>query len=105
MNKEQIEQLVRFRLIGFNNRRYDNHILYGRLIGETVEQLYNRSVHIINGDSGWMFSQAYNLSYTDVYDFSSKKQSLKKFEIELGIHHKELGMPWDKPVPEDQWEK
>lgn len=103
--KEQIEQLIRFKLIGFNNRRYDNHILYGRLIGESVEQLYNRSVHIINGDAGWMFSQAYNLSYTDVYDFSSKKQSLKKFEIELGIHHKELGLPWDKPVPEDMWEK
>ena len=104
-SKEQIEQLVRFRLIGFNCRRYDNHILYGRLIGETVEQLYNRSQHIIAGDSGWMFSQAYNLSYTDVYDFSSKKQSLKKFEIELGIHHKELGLPWDKPVPEEMWKK
>lgn len=43
--------------------------------------------------------------YTDVYDFSSKKQSLKKFEIELGIHHQELGLPWDKPVPEELWTK
>ena len=34
-----------------------------------------------------------------------KKQSLKKWEIELGIHHQELGLPWDQPVPEDQWEK
>ena len=45
------------------------------------------------------------MSYTDVYDFSSKKQSLKKFEIELGIHHQELGLPWDKPVPEELWTK
>ena len=52
-----------------------------------------------------MFGEAYNISYTDVYDFSSKKQSLKKFEIELGIHHQELGLPWDEPVPEELWEK
>ena len=38
-----------------------------------------------------------------MYDYSSKKQSLKKWEIELGIHHKELGLPWDQPVPEDKW--
>jgi DNA polymerase elongation subunit (family B) len=38
-----------------------------------------------------------------VYDFSSEKKSLKAFEIELGIPHKELNMPWDQPVPEDKW--
>ena len=21
----------------------------------------------------------------------------------MGIHHQELGLPWDKPVPEDKW--
>ena len=45
------------------------------------------------------------MSYTDVYDFSSVKQSLKKFEIDLGIHHQELGLPWDQPVPEELWTK
>lgn len=30
-----------------------------------------------------MCREAYNLSYTDVYDFCAKKQSLKKWEIEL----------------------
>lgn len=30
---------------------------------------------------------------------------MKKFEIELGIHHKELGLPWDQPVPQELWEK
>ena len=49
------------------------------------------------------FGEAYNLSYTDIFDFSSKKQSLKKFEIELGIHHQELGLPWNQPVPEEKW--
>lgn len=98
-----IERLIRYRLIGFNNRRYDDHILYARLIGYTNEQLYNLSQRIINGDRNAMFSEAYNLSYTDIYDFSSKKQSLKKWEIELSLHHQELGLPWDKPAPEELW--
>ena len=99
----EIEELMRFRLVGFNCRRYDNHILYARLIGYSNEQLYELSQRIINGSPNAFFGEAYNVSYTDVYDFSSKKQSLKKFEIELGIHHKELGLPWDQPVPEEKW--
>lgn len=101
---EDIEDLIKFKLIGFNCRRYDNHILYGRLIGKTNQELYEISQKIVNGDRNAFFGEAYNLSYTDVYDFSSKKQSLKKFEIELGIHHHELGLPWDEPVPEDKWQ-
>ena len=101
----EIEELMRFRLVGFNCRRYDNHILYARLMGYSNEQLYNLSQKIINGSANCFFGEAYNVSYTDVYDFSSKKQSLKKFEIELGIHHQELGLPWDKPVPEELWTK
>lgn len=102
----EIEELLRYRLVGFNCRRYDNHMLYGRLIGYSNEQLYKLSQKIVGGHSkDAFFGGAYNLSYTDVYDFSSKKQSLKKFEIELGIHHQELGLPWDQPVPEEMWEK
>lgn len=101
----EIEELMKHKLIGFNCRRYDNHMLYGRLIGYTNEQLYTLSQKIINGETGCFFGEAYNASYTDVYDFSSKKQSLKKFEIELGIHHQELGLPWDQPVPEELWAK
>lgn len=98
-----IEGLVRHKLVGFNNRRYDNHILYGRLMGYDNQQLYLLSQKIINGDRGAFFGNAYDLSYTDIYDFSSKKQSLKKFEIELGIHHQELGMPWDEDVDPKKW--
>lgn len=99
----EIEELMHFRLVGFNCRRYDNHILYARLMGYTNEQLYNLSQKIITGSPNCFFGEAYNVSYTDVFDFSSKKQSLKKFEIELGIHHQELGLPWDQPVPEEMW--
>lgn len=104
-----IEELIKYNLVGFNCRRYDNHILYAILIGYTNEQLFELSNNIINSKKGenreCFFGEAYNISYTDVYDFAAKKQSLKKWEIELGIHHQELGLPWDKPVPEELWPK
>lgn len=102
-----IERLTQFRLVGFNNRRYDNHIMYGRMMGYSLEDLYELSQRIINGSPNALFSEAYNLSYTDVYDFASapNKKSLKKWEIELGLKHHELGLPWDQPVPEDLWIK
>ncbi len=105
----EIEELIRFKLIGFNCRRYDNHMLYGRLMGYSCEQLYNLSQRIIDkgktGGKDCFFGEAYNISYTDIYDFASagNKKSLKKLEIEMGIHHQELGLPWDQPVPEDMW--
>lgn len=100
----EIENLTKYRIIGFNNRKYDNHILWARMIGMSNEQIYALSNQIVNQHTGF-FGEAYNLSYTDIYDFSSKKQSLKKFEIELGIHHQELGLPWDQPVPKSLWDK
>ena len=103
----EIEGLMKYRLVGFNCRRYDNHMLYARLMGYTNEQLFNLSQNIINSDkkNSFFFGSAYNISYTDIYDFCSKKQSLKKWEIELGIHHQELGLQWDQPVPEELWQK
>lgn len=103
-----IEDMIRYKLVGFNNRDYDNHMIYGCLMGYNNEQLYKLSQRLINKDKkisrSAKFGEAYNLSYTDVYDFSSVKQSLKKWEIELGIHHMELGLPWDEPVPEEMWD-
>ena len=110
MFNPQPDEVMKFinsgRLVGFNNRNYDNHIIYGRAMGDSIEQCYQRSQDIINGERGsssGKIGKAYNISYADVYDFSTKKQSLKKFEIELGIKHHELGLPWDKPVPEELW--
>lgn len=103
-----IQELTKWKLIGFNNRRYDNHILYARMMGYTEEQLFRLSKRIIDGnDRDALFGEAYNLSYTDIYDFlsSQNKMSLKKWEIQLGIHHQELGLPWDQPVPNDIWQK
>lgn len=108
---QDIEELIKFRLVGFNCRRYDNHMLYACMMGYTNEQLYDLSQKIVNtkkGDSRKvLFGEAYNISYTDIYDFASagNKKSLKKLEIEMGIHHQELGLPWDKPVPKELWQK
>ena len=102
----EIEELLRHKLIGFNCRRYDNHIMYARMMGYSIEKLYFLSQGIINQSKNCFFGQAYNLSYTDVYDFMSagNKMSLKKWEIELGIHHQECGLDWNEPVPEDLWD-
>lgn len=108
---KQVEELVRFKLVGFNCRRYDNHMLYACMMGYTPLEIYDLSQKIINSSKGesrkYLFGEAYNISYTDIYDFASagNKKSLKKLEIEMGIHHQELGLPWDKPVPEELWQK
>lgn len=149
----EIEELIRQSLIGFNCRRYDNHMLYGRLMGFSNMNLYSLSGKIINGGkrNDAFFGEAYNISKTDIFDFASagNKKSLKKLEIEmvqkaenelsnarrrlnsgetisevsewLGVSvdvlksyidgtlrltmHHELGMDWNKPVPEELWVK
>ncbi len=100
-----ISELLQYRLVGFNCRRYDNHIIYARLMGYDNAAIYELSQKIISGNRDAFFNEAYNLSYTDIYDFASagNKKSLKKLEIEMGIHHQELGLPWDQPVPEEKW--
>lgn len=101
-----LENFFKTPLVGFNNRRYDNHILYARYLGYDNAALYNLSQKLVgkrNDDA--MFLEAYNISYTDVYDFASatNKKGLKKWEIELHIHHQENEFPWDKPVAEEDW--
>lgn len=100
---EEVDGLLGLKLVGFNCRRYDNHILYAAAMGYSIPQLHELSQRIISGDRSAMFGAAYDLSYTDIYDFSMVKQSLKKWEIDLGVHHMELGIPWLEPVPEERW--
>lgn len=105
--KEVQDLVFNFKLVGFNCRRYDNHILYAAMQGYSIHELYDLSQRIINDSKNCMFSNAYNLSYTDVYDFASagNKQGLKKWEIELGISHVENNLPWDQPVDEKLWDQ
>lgn len=102
---QEVEQLFNLKLVGFNNRRYDNHILYARYMGYSEEDLFKLSQKIIENSHAGTFGEAYSLSYTDIYDFSSKKQGLKKFMIELDMHAMETEFPWDEPVPKEAWPK
>lgn len=108
----EVKELFNYRLVGFNNRDYDNHILYARSQGFSIAECNRLSQRIINAETAEekrlaKFKEAYNISYTDIYDFASagNKQSLKKWEIELGIHHQEMSIPWDKAVPKELWPK
>lgn len=100
----QIQKLIEnHRLVGFYNRLYDNHILWAASLGYSVEELYKLSQAIIvEGNRHKLFGAAYSLAYMDLYDVAAEKKSLKKWEIELGLPHMEMDLPWDQPVPEDR---
>lgn len=100
---QMVGELLELRLVGFNVRRYDNHILYAAFMGYNNQELYELSKKIISGTPGAMFGSAYSLSYADIYDYASKKQGLKKWQLELDLHHQESQHDFDKPVPEDKW--
>lgn len=102
---QEVGELFNFKLVGFNNKRYDDHILYGRYIGLSNEQLYDLSKKIISKEGSVRngYREAYSIAYTDVFDFCSEKKSLKKWQIELGIKHQELEFDFNEPLPEDKW--
>jgi hypothetical protein len=103
---DDISDLLKYDLFGFNCRKYDNHILHSMRLGWNTQKIFEQSQGIIvdkNPDA--YHRDAWDYSKSDILDYSSKKQSLKKFEIELGIPHRELGLKWDEPVPEKDWAK
>ena len=101
---EEVEKILELPFVGFNVRNYDNHILYGSLVGKTIIELYKQSQGIIeHKDRSAKYYQANELSYVDIWEYSTNKQSLKAWEIQLGIRHDEMELPWDQPVPEELW--
>ena len=108
-----VENLFKYRLIGFNNRRYDNHILYARSLGDDNKKLFKLSSMIVakndkkEENRNCFLNEAYKISYTDIYDYASNdnKMSLKKWEIKLGIHHLENEYAWDQDVDPKHWDE
>ncbi len=97
---------LRYRLVGFNNKHYDNPMVMGvAMNGDTPYESFLRSQGIIGGNINMIPRGSKNISETDILDFASDKQGLKKWEIQLGIPHKELPWPWDKPIPEEMWDE
>lgn len=121
---EMVEDLLNKPLVGFNNRKYDNHIVYNSYLGTSNSGLYQQSQGIINGNTQAMMQPAYGLSYADLYELQDVKQSLKKWEIQMindgtldkftsemigedinNLDHDEMEIPWDQPVPENMFER
>ena len=100
---QEVENFLQGRyLVGFNNLRYDNHMTYSALLGQSTMDIYQRSQAIVNNNGGKGFHKgAYELSYLDIYEMASEKHSLKYWEIELGLPHDEFEYPWDEPLPEN----
>lgn len=82
---EVIEAMLNHPLIGFNNRKYDNHIVYNAMMGASNMELFNQSQSII-GNKGGTFGNAYNISYADLYEFLDIKMALKKWQIKLELN-------------------
>mgnify|MGYP004709275491 FL=1 len=104
-SQSQVEWLLNKPLIGFNNRRYDNHMMYAALIGKSPLEIWESSAKIIGGSKTAFYGPAYGIAYTDIFDFSNTKQSLKKWEVELGLPHDELEFDWNEPLEESDWER
>lgn len=106
-DRDSVKELFKYKLVGFNNRRYDNHIIYAyAYMNYNFTQLYDLSQKIITKKDGF-FAEAYNLSYVDVYDFSSagNKKKLKEWEIILGLEHVENFHDWNEPLEEQYWQE
>jgi hypothetical protein len=103
---QEVEKLFQFKLVGYNNRSYDNHIMWARMLGASNEQIYKLSKRIIDEkDNSAKFGEAWSVSYADVFDYLRVKESLKWWEIELGLTHMEMDIPWDQPVPDEKINK
>lgn len=97
--------LDKYRIAGFNNLGYDNIIWYTLMQGASPYEVYKVSKAIITRDKSLRIPRSVkSLSYTDIYDFCNTKQSLKKWEVQLGIHHQECPYDWDQPLPEEAWD-
>lgn len=66
-----VDNLIKYKLIGFNNKVYDNNILHAIKMGYSIKEVYELSRSIIAGGKG--FAEARNYSYTDIFDFASAK--------------------------------
>lgn len=99
-----LDVVLNKRLWGFNNLGYDNPIVYARYTGATLMECYQLSQKIIGGDKA-INPRSKRISEGDLYDISVKKQSLKKWEIEMGIDHDEMDIDWNQPIPEELWDR
>lgn len=96
---EEVAEFLKLPIIGFNNYRYDNHVCYASRLGYSNSQIYGISKGIIKDkNKDCFFGEGYNVSETDIFEYSTEKKSLKKWEVDLGYPHKELDISFDEPL-------
>ena len=102
LSMDKVNELLAHPLVGFNNLRYDNHIMYGAHLGKSVSEIFEQSTDLVtNGNNNGIYPNAYQLAYADLYDLIPDKKSLKKWEVEMGIKHNELDVDWEATVEEN----
>ena len=93
-------------LVGFNNYRYDDYILYYALMGYGPLELFSVSQQLIQEHASNKLSfKAHDVSYLDLYEIASTKQSLKKWEVDLGLPYDELDIDWNEPLAPELWDR
>lgn len=103
---DEVAALFQYKLVGFNNRKYDNHMLYAASMGWSNERLFELSSKLVSKEAqSYYLREAFSLSYADIYDFAATKMGLKKWQIKLGLPHVELDIPFTEPVPPELWDK
>lgn len=100
----EVAALFDLNLADYNGLRYDRPIMYHRYLGNSISSVHEISHNIVSGKMQEIpYPEARNIGYIDVFDMLTKKQSLKKWEIELHLPHKEMDGDWDEPIPEERW--
>lgn len=95
---EMVGSVIKLPLVGFNNKAYDNHIMYARYMGYSIEQCYELSKSMIRDNNRSPFYQGFKLGYADIYNIVPEKYGLKQWELELDIAHIEADVDWDAPA-------
>lgn len=72
---QEVEKLFSRKLVGFNNRKYDNHICYAAYLGYNNRQLYQLSQKIVSGGKDCFF-QRHIIFLILIYMIFVKRNSL-----------------------------
>ena len=70
--------VFQYKLVGFNNRRYDNHILLRGIPRGMTMLCCTSCLGVLLPNTAALFGGIYNLSYADIYDFSSGRSRVSR---------------------------
>jgi len=100
-SQEDCEKIIKCNnLVGFNSRRYDDILLNARANGYTIPDLYQMSQNIVVRKTK-EFGKI--ISYMDLYELSTKKQSLKNYELDMLLEQPKVPNPIIFDSYEEDW--